>query len=181
MNIFLTSDHHFSQDDILTFKRDSKKMLRNFDSVPEMDEHMIEMHNKVVGKNDKCYFLGDLCSSSKAYNKIMPRLNGSKILIKGNHDTLKMSQYMKYFKDVRSCYKLDGFVLTHVPIHPGSLGNKTIANVHGHLHQRAVSTEIAALYGTESRSMEDTRYYNVSVERHFYTPVSFDDIKSLYS
>lgn len=182
MDIFFTSDHHFGQVSILNFKREDKKTpLRDFVFAKQMDNYMINQWNKMVKPNDKVYHLGDLCSELDVYKEVMPELNGTKILIKGNHDTFKLAQYAKYFKDVRACHKIDKFVLSHIPVHPGSLGSKTIANVHGHLHQRAVSRNVNEEYGTELVAVEDSRYFNVSVERHDYKPVPFDLIRGIYN
>lgn len=79
--IFVTSDHHFSHKDFITFTNDDGELIRKFDSVEEMDELMIENWNRVVSENDKVYHLGDLCFSTFSLNSIMPRLNGRKVLV----------------------------------------------------------------------------------------------------
>jgi calcineurin-like phosphoesterase family protein len=91
-------------------------------------------------------------------------LNGTKILIKGNHDNLKLSQYAQMFKDVRATHTLDKFVLSHIPIHPDSLA-RWKANIHGHTH---------------ANNLDDPRYINVSVEQINYTPIDFEEIKASY-
>ena len=132
---FIVSDTHFSHSNILTFLNPDGSRLRSFDSVEEMDELMIENWNKVVKPNDRVYHLGDVCFKFAHLQAIIPRLNGYKnaVLIKGNHDELKPHQYLQYFKDIRACSIIDKFILTHIPIHPDSLG-RCKANIHGHLH-----------------------------------------------
>lgn len=168
-NNFLISDQHFHHSNILTFLREDGTPLRTgFDDVNHMNEVMIERHNSVVTTKDKVYFLGDtaICNSTK-FGEIMSRLNGEKVLIKGNHCNLTSSQYLKYFKDIRSCHTLDKFILTHIPIHPDSL-SRWRANIHGHLHYQNVRLPNGEL---------DHRYINVCVEQINYTPVPFEVIR----
>lgn len=167
-NIFLASDYHFGHENILTFKRSDGTPLRVFDSVEHMNEHMIAQHNRVVRPCDKIYMLGDL-AMHKRYLHILHRMHGEKILIKGNHDLDKASEYLKYFKDIRGSHQLDGMLLTHIPVHPDSL-SRWKANVHGHLHANRVTKN----FGTEI----DTRYVSVCVEQlDDYTPVSLEELK----
>lgn len=163
-NVFLISDQHFGHKNILNFKRRDGSSLRVFSSVEEMDETMVERHNSVVRPNDKVYMLGDLCMHNRNL-PIMERLNGEKILIKGNHDQEKLSRYAKYFKDVRGSHQLAGYLLTHIPIHPDSL-SRWKASIHGHLH-----SDLVQLNGKP-----DPRYINVSVEQINYTPISLEEI-----
>lgn len=158
---FLISDTHFGHSNILTFKRDDGTPLRPFSSVEEMDEVMINNWNSVVGKKDKVYHLGDLLFSNRKLQEVMPRLNGTKVLIKGNHDNLKLSQYAQFFKDVRAYHVLDKMVLSHIPIHLNSL-ERWRANLHGHLHSNLIN---------------DKRYINLSVEQINYTPIDFEEIR----
>lgn len=164
MKTFLISDTHFGHANILTFKNYDGTPVRDFFSLEEMNETMVERWNKTVAPEDKVYHLGDVLFTKKWLDIIMPRLNGTKVLIKGNHDNLKLSQYQQYFKDVRAVWVLDKLVLSHIPIHPESL-SRWKANVHGHLH---------------SNTLADPRYFNVSVERINYTPVDFEYIRSVY-
>ena len=119
-NIFFASDHHMGHSNILTFHKADGSKLRDFAHVDEMNEHIIEKHNSVVKSSDKTYFVGDFCFSNKDLY-LLDRMNGEKILIKGNHDTLKLSQYEPYFKDIRGSHQFAGILMTHIPVHPESL------------------------------------------------------------
>jgi calcineurin-like phosphoesterase family protein len=169
-NIFFCSDHHFHHANILNFKRDDGTPLRVFDDVNHMNEYMVMQHNRVVKPNDKVYFLGDVAMPKTAEAlKILAKMNGEKILIKGNHDVCKPTQYLEYFKDIRGVYHIDGFVMSHVPLHPGSLERWGI-NIHGHLHQRQVLLD---------SKHPDARYFNVCMEQlDDYQPISLEQIRS---
>ena len=163
MKTFLIGDTHFGHSNILTFKKQDGSPLRVFDNIYEHDEYLIYKWNLVVKPEDKVYHLGDVgFRNFTTLNQILSRLNGSKILIKGNHDNMKLSQYAQHFKDIRGSHTLDKFILTHIPIHPDSL-SRWVGNIHGHMH---------------SNSLPDSRYINVSVEQlNDYTPIDFEEIK----
>ena len=60
-NTFFASDHHLGHQGMVEFlRRDGVTKLRDFDTVQEMDEHIISQHNKVVGPKDTIWFLGDV-------------------------------------------------------------------------------------------------------------------------
>lgn len=169
-NIFFASDHHFHHSNILNFKdATTGKPLRVFDSMHHMNEHMVNQHNKVVKPNDKVYFLGDVTMTRNAAGlEILARMNGEKILVRGNHDLCTAKQYLEYFKDVRGVHQFDGMILSHIPIHPDSLSRWGV-NVHGHLHSNVVRL---------SNNHPDPRYYCVCMEQlHDYTPVSLEQVK----
>ncbi len=161
-----TTFHHAN---ILTFKRDDGTPLREFESVAHMNEHIVNCHNSVVRPSDKTYFLGDVCMDRKGRGlEILARMNGEKVLIKGNHDQCKPAEYLKYFKDIRGSHQFDGLIMTHIPIHSESLARWGL-NVHGHLHYNVVRMPLSQI--------PDRRYFNVGMERINYTPISLEEIK----
>lgn len=170
-NIFFASDHHFHHKNILTFNREDGTPLRVFSDVDHMNEHIVNCHNSVVRPGDKVYFLGDVTMSRNAKGlEILGRMNGEKILIKGNHDLCSANQYLQYFKDIRGSHQFDGMILTHIPIHAESLARWGL-NVHGHLHYNVVKLPLAQI--------PDRRYFNVSMECINYTPISLEQVKKL--
>ena len=167
-NIFFASDHHLGHANLLNFKRSDGSPLRVFDDVNHMNEYMVMQHNRVVGPKDKTYFLGDLAMNKK-FLPILSRMNGEKVLIRGNHDEENASLYLNWFKDVRGVHQFDGMVLTHIPIHPDSL-SRWKCNVHGHLHVNRVRLPNQQI---------DERYQSVCMEQlDDYTPISLEQMKS---
>lgn len=166
-NIFFASDHHLGHANILTFKRSDGTPLREFKHIDEHDQYIIEQHNRRVRPCDKTYFLGDVVMSHKHLYKL-DMMHGEKILIKGNHDIHKLSQYTPFFKDIRGSHQMDGVIMTHIPIHPDSLSRWRI-NIHGHLHYQRVMLN----------KRPDARYHNVSMEcLDDYTPISLEELKA---
>lgn len=172
-NTWLIADPHFGHAGVCRFMREDGSKLRPWDNSDEMDEAMIDRWNGVVDDRDRVYVLGDLTFTKRNLDRVMPRLKGRKVLIKGNHDTLKLSAYLPYFDDIRACHVFDGSVLTHIPIHPDSV-ERYKSNIHGHLH----SGRVWKPSPPPLRSMTpDPRYFCVSVEHTDYTPISYEVVK----
>ena len=91
-NIFFTSDTHFAHENMCKFLDYDGERVRPFNNCKECDELMIQNWNEVVKPQDKIYFLGDLAFNKNEADKIMPRLNGKKCLIRGNHDLFKLKR-----------------------------------------------------------------------------------------
>ena len=178
-NVFFISDTHWGHANILNFKRDDGTPLRDFKSVEEMDETMIDNWNKVVRANDVIYHLGDL-SFGKNLN-FLERLKGKKRLVRGNHDGHKLKFYAMYFDEVYGVRHLQKCWLTHIPIHPGSIKYGHL-NLHGHLHANRVllpSMDDYREIDYVPTSYVDTRYFNCSVEQINYTPIAVEEIRKI--
>lgn len=162
---FLVSDTHFGHAGSCKFMRaDGVTKMRPWDDPNEMDEHMVKVWNERVRPNDKVYHLGDVVINRRSLD-IMSRLNGDKVLIKGNHDIFKLEDYTKYFRDIRSCHVLNGAILTHIPLHEESLG-RFGTNIHGHMHEKRVMKDGAV----------DPRYHCVCVEHTDWGPILLEDV-----
>lgn len=174
-NIFLISDTHFGHLGVCQFLNSDGTKLRPFDNVEEMDEVLVNNWNSVVRPQDKVYHMGDVVINRKAL-RILSRLNGEKVLIKGNHDIFRIDEYLEYFKDVRGTHKLDSYILSHIPIHPESIARWASGNIHGHLHSNKVK-----LINQYKQEVDDDRYICVSVEQINYTPISYEELKSKHN
>jgi calcineurin-like phosphoesterase family protein len=138
-----------------------------------MDEEMVRRWNERVGKNDKVYHLGDVVINRKALG-IMRRLNGDKVLIRGNHDIFRDDEYRQHFRELRAYHVMNGMILSHIPLHPESL-SRFGTNIHGHTHQRRVMKEVYdATY--DYTSVIDNRYHCVCVEQTDFAPILFEDV-----
>jgi calcineurin-like phosphoesterase family protein len=170
-SVFLVSDTHFGHMGVCKFTRnDGVTKLRPWDNADEMDEEMVKRWNDTVRPNDKVYHLGDVVINRKAL-PIMSRLNGDKVLIRGNHDIFRDDEYRKYFRELRAYHVMNGMILSHIPIHEASLGRFGV-NIHGHLHANRVMTR--DFFSDEL--LLDTRYHCVCVEQTDFTPILFEDV-----
>jgi calcineurin-like phosphoesterase family protein len=171
-SVFLVSDTHFGHKGVCHFTRnDGVTKLRPFDTPEEMDEFMVKAWNERVRPTDKVYHLGDVVINRRAL-PILDRLNGDKVLIRGNHDIFKDEDYSKYFRSLRAYHVMNGMILSHIPVHPESLGRFGV-NIHGHLHASRVMRDLATCGRTD---VVDTRYHCVCVEQTDFAPILFEDV-----
>lgn len=114
---FYISDLHLGHQNVIKFD------ARPFTTTEEMEEVIVVNWNAVVGKDDTTYILGDFCWSKdeKEWIRILNRLNGSKVLIKGNHDLRQMSANLKSkFADIKDYKEITDngkhVIMCHYPI-----------------------------------------------------------------
>ena len=152
--IYFIADTHFGDERIRRYEN------RPFDNVQIMDRELIRRGNETVSPEDTVYVLGD-------WGNLSPTLlQGTKYLIKGNHDTLTNQAYrdMGFAEVYDMPVLLDEFwILSHEPLYVCE--NMPYANLFGHVHA-------SPLYRTFS-----SQHYCVSAERIGYTPVSFQAVK----
>ena len=175
---FLVSDTHFGHVGVCRFTHpdDATVKLRPWDTPEEMDEEMIRRWNDRVRPSDKVYHLGDVVINRKSL-PTMARLNGDKVLIRGNHDIFRDDEYREYFRELRAYHVLNGLILSHIPIHEASLG-RFGCNIHGHLH----ASRVKKARGVDARTGEilysneiDPRYWCACVEQTDFAPILFED------
>jgi len=174
-SVFLVSDTHFGHKGVCHFTRnDGVTKLRPWDTPEEMDEAMVRAWNERVRPTDKVYHLGDVVINRRALPTIA-RLNGDKVLIRGNHDIFPDDEYRKYFRELRAYHVMNGMILSHIPIHEESLGRFGV-NIHGHLHANRVMKAGPAA-GEFVNKVVDPRYYCVCVEHTDFAPILFEDVQ----
>ncbi len=181
--IWLTSDEHYYHHNMLMHRESSPQTpeaSRKFRTTDEMHRHIKKKHNERVTDEDIVYHLGDFAygPGAKTVGQIeglLRGLNGTHILVLGNHDHLKPFDYVEAgFQSVHTSLEIEHiwyddavdervskFTLIHDPAIAGVLTQQKV--IHGHTH------------GLGLRLGDNT--YSVSVEMHDYYPVSLDAIK----
>ena len=156
--IYFTSDTHFFHVNII------KYCGRPFLNVDMMNEALIEKWNRRVSPEDTVYHLGDV-SFGKFENtqKIIKRLNGKKILIKGNHDRSHEKMIEMGFQESYSELFLEtskGLAyLHHEPM--GNLYRKNADfQLCGHVHQEFTKKDYwinvgVDVWGYEPKTIEE--------------------------
>jgi calcineurin-like phosphoesterase family protein len=153
-NTYIISDTHFEHTNII------KYCHRPFKDVKHMDQVMFDNWNSIVTCNDIVYFLGDLCMKHPRY--WLRNLNGTKILIRGNHDKL-LKEAHKY-KILN--YNNEDILLIHSPEYIDFKWDSWI--IHGHHHNN--EPESYSFINTKRKSI------NVSVEMLNYKPILLDTL-----
>ena len=160
MKIFVTADTHFNHENIIKYYN------RPFKNAHEMNETIIYNWNKVVGKDDIVYHIGDYGFGSKEeLQDIFDRLNGKKYLIMGNHD-LRVGK--RYYLDLgfidvykKKC-EFDKYIFTHKPIEV--VADKV--NVYGHIHNKPVNPKF-----------NDKNHICVSLDKTDFKPILLIEIE----
>jgi calcineurin-like phosphoesterase family protein len=139
MNTWITSDLHLFHKNILKYS----PKARPFKDIDEMHDYIISNWNNTVKSDDTVYILGDvsLVGSQKVV-PVLQQLNGSKILIEGNHDqgNLKSSSFRACFTEVHKYkdffYKDTRLILFHYPIVSWAGSHHGSIHLFGHCHGR---------------------------------------------
>lgn len=192
-NEFVTSDWHIGHLKSIMFDK------RPFKDLEQMHETLIRNYNATVGENDICYFLGDIGFGDMAKD-VIPKLNGKKICVRGNHDGSTEKMYNTGFDLVVNsiavviCNEL--VTMTHCPLR--GLYRETAINQdgedmknfnegdHWHGESRHIKYSIQNfdqfhLHGhTHKRKGSDVKYgkqWDIGVVGNNYRPVSFSEIE----
>lgn len=130
--VFFTADSHFGHKGVIRLAG------RPFGSVEEMEEGLIERWNAVVAPGDLVYHLGDFCfKGSKAAAKVLERLNGDIVLIRGNHDSknsLKLERWRAVHDLLEITLQKQRIALCHYPLLEWPGAWKGALHLHGHTH-----------------------------------------------
>ena len=139
MKTFITSDLHFGHKNIMKFCPVTRARFR--DDVSYMNEAMVKEWNDMVAPEDLTYILGDVAfMSGSDAGRIVNRLNGTKILVEGNHDrkTLMDATFRNAFAEVHKYldinYNGTKCVMFHYPIAEWDQMHRGSVHFHGHLH-----------------------------------------------
>jgi calcineurin-like phosphoesterase family protein len=137
MKTYVTSDLHFGHGNILKFN----PATRPYTDKEHMIASLTHEWNATVNHDDLVYILGDVafCHADKA-TAIVRRLNGRKILIRGNHDSklLKDAGFVDCFEEIHDYRKINynghQISMFHYPIAHFDQCHRGALHFHGHLH-----------------------------------------------
>ena len=162
MSRWFISDTHFSHANIIKYTN------RPFATIEEMNSTLIANWNQHIAPEDQVFFLGDFgLGHIDHLHAICSKLNGHKILIRGNHDKNADSMHRVGFDVVlESAYLKIGrhlVELIHVPSNP----QPSHFQLHGHVHEKRPNKLL-------------TKQLNLSVEVWDYKPVSETTLISIF-
>lgn len=192
-SIHFTSDWHIGHANSIIFDQ------RPFNDLDHMHRVLINNYNAQVPEDGVCYFLGDIgLSSSELTAKILSQLNGTKIMIRGNHDKGFHSCYDVGFDVVLSAAILhiagERVTLSHCPLrgvfreetahmrnhvpgenwhgesrhHEYTISNEGQFHLHGHIHAGPAN----------GKPKIAGRQFDVGVPANNYRPVHISAIES---
>jgi len=153
--VWITSDQHFYHTNIIGY------CGRPFRTVEGMNLALMLRWNACVKPDDLLIHLGDvcLCSTSQA-RELLPRLNGRKLLVPGNHDHFGKAFWAEMGFRVVKEMNTPQLLLSHQSAH-----HPTGINIHGHSHDHQ-----------PHKHNQTYPQFNVSVEVTGYRPVRLRDL-----
>lgn len=194
---FFTSDTHFGHKNIIKYSN------RPFRDVSHMNEMLIKNWNDVVQPHDTIFHLGDVALGPwEAWDSILTRLNGYKVLVVGNHDRVfkgeKPRMQERFAEHYARWFDVVTDEVTNLPVGPHMvnmshfpydgdshgeeryrefrLADEGRILIHGHTH-----AEHSAL-GRDarvSRSNRGTLQIHVGMDAWGYRPVGEDEVLDL--
>ena len=194
-DLFVTSDWHLYHENVIRFSK------RPFTDVHHMTEVLVKRYNSRVGVNSTCYFLGDMGFGKVDWiGDVVHRLNGTKILILGNHDRGRRAMKSVGFDSVMnmSSFNIGKHLVTmsHMPLKgilredtTGMRGTDGTENWHGENHPRSslfslpdfgqfhLHGHIHSPNGGRSEKILG-RQMDVGVDANDYYPVPLSQIES---
>lgn len=160
MNYYI-ADTHFGHKNIIKFDN------RPYYSVKDMEESIVQFWNEKVSNHDYVYILGDFCwGKEDEWLRIVNRLNGIKILIRGNHDLKNMSktlkqcfQYITDYKEINDNGKK--VIMSHYPnLFYKNSGDENTWHLCGHTHNRTNEELLRSRFVSEILKQRQYNYDN---------------------
>ena len=157
-HVYVTSDWHIGHSGI------TDKFRTQFPSDDAHDDYILGCARAVVTKRDVLIVIGDATWTETGIRKIADTFFPCKlILVRGNHDTLPINDYLRVFSEVYGAYAYKKYWLTHIPIHPQEMYGRH--NIHGHCHR-----------GGPYETLRDTSYFNAILEFNDYLPIRIERV-----
>jgi len=169
--IWFTSDNHFAHgscDAETGERKGTLKWRTQFNSLEEMEETIIDNHNKIVKPTDVVYDLGDFIWRGKP-DSYIERLNGYFYMIRGNHDAKVKHTHKRVQHVVDGFYNINiqkqPITISHFPLLAWNKSYHGAWHLHGHSHVFIPEWELC-------------KRINVGWDI-WHRPVNFDEIKEI--
>ena len=171
MSIFLTSNQQFGRPNSI------KIYGREFNSVDEMNSHLIKQWNSVVSSDDSVYVLGNFAWDPATCEKMLEKLNGKIYFLDGEHDSaindvlrVHGNAGLNHLTKVDSIYNFEELdvVMSYWPL--GEWNNK-----------KGSTMSCIGFPCREYSTNHKKKIINVSCDFWDHKPVCIDKLKDLFS
>ena len=174
--IYYIGDLHLMHENCLKFDN------RPFETVEEMNEAIVANWNKTVTKNDTVYIVGDVCMKvTPEVLQTLRRLNGTKYLAIGNHDSRLVKELSKldpsaqnmYFSQMKESFFIKdedrNVFISHFPHASWNRMEHGSYHVYAHLHTNLMNPVGAFM-------LSHMYAANAGCMLHHYTPVTLTQL-----
>ena len=181
--LFFTSDTHYMHKNICrgtTSWSNADGFCRDFDTLDQMNDRIVNGINSVVGQDDILFHLGDWSFGGfERIEEFRNRINCKNIhIVLGNHDhhiERDREDIRRLFTSVNQYLELEvkgkdweqNYVLMHYPIISWNKMNDGVIHLHGHVHLSA------------DRRIGKGKTMDVGVDGNGLNPLHTSDIKRL--
>jgi len=197
MEFYFTSDSHYNHKNIVRGVSgwDNKDRCRDFDTLEEHNQVLVDNINKTVGENDILYHAGDWSFGGiQSIYEFRQQIKCKTIhFIIGNHDHhIKMNRVLKIeegFMNTKNLFTtvdklLDktvngqNMVMCHYPLRSWLNGSKGSWMLFGHTHGSL--PEYSAVKGYPKKNAEIFKTMDVGIDTHKeFRPYHFDEIAEI--
>ncbi len=180
--LYFTSDTHYMHQNICrgtTRWSNADGFTRNFDTLDQMNDRIVNGINSTVGQDDILFHLGDWSFNGfERIEEFRNRINCRNIhLILGNHDhhiERDREGIQRLFSSVNQYTELEvnkeyNFVLMHYPIMSWNKMNDSVVHLHGHVHL------------SPDRRIGKGKIMDVGVDGNGMDPISLSKVLTLMS
>jgi calcineurin-like phosphoesterase family protein len=185
--LFFTSDTHFGHKNIIAY------CDRPFDTVEEMDEVMINRWNDTVPEDGLVFHLGDVAMKQDLAMKALAKLNGTVVLIKGNHDRTRLvydvNEHAFRLLNWKEGYRMleiidlkvedpdigdpgSRLALFHYPMGAWNYKFHGSVQLFGHVH---------SVPGRACYHIPTPKQYDIGVDNNDFYPVSYTDVMKIFT
>lgn len=176
--LFFTSDTHFFHKNIIQY------CTRPYMNRDDMNAALVRSWNLVVPKDGIVFHLGDvaLTSNPKELSELLYDLNGTIHLIIGNHekDVLKHNHIKTRFASIHDITEItiedpeidapQQIIMCHYPMLAWNGSHRGSWQLFGHVHGGLSNKGILNHKPTQ---------LDVGVDSHFFTPISYQTVKTI--
>ena len=184
--IYFTSDTHYSHKNLVkgSSSWDDTSRCRNFKSIKEHDDFIVNSINSLVGPEDTLYHLGDWSFGGIENIEIFRRrINCIDVhLVLGNHDQhieANPENFIHLFSSISHYKEIsvggNKIVLSHWPMKVWHKSHRGSWQLHGHCHDHLRPDE----WWTKSKPQERRRTMDVGMDTNDYKPWSFDALEKM--
>ena len=173
--IFTCSDLHFNHLSAIQY------CPGRGSTVEEMNEKIISNWNELVSPDDKTIIVGDVAMGKIVEAPpLIRRLNGKKILVRGNHDKTLVKMIQGHFEEYGDLFETITFqyemthkvddvkhqiVFAHFPFYHWAGQDRGVINLFGHLHS-----------APDNRFISPYKQMDVGIDGNYLKPYLLDDV-----
>ncbi len=145
--IYFTADTHFGHTSIL---RHCPARAEAFGDLHTMNKTLIDNINKVVGRNDILWHLGDFCWQASRAGQYRQRINCRQLhVVRGNHDSSSLRTHVSSM-ELMTFMKNPKIHCCHYPFETWAAIHYGGFHFHGHCHSRLPKIENRLDVGVDS-------------------------------